>query len=191
MIKSRGWYQYNWSPVVGCRHDCNYCYLPKYVERFTGQKTLEPTFYPEVLDEPKRIKQKKIIFVCAYADLFGSWVPTHWIQKVIDVIRETPQHTYVFLTKNPKRYAEFDYPDNVYCGVTIEDRERMFRAEELATLPVKKFCSIEPILGDFSGVDLSMFDWVVAGYMLDKKTTREERRWMHSIVHKNCYEIRR
>ena len=190
MIRSNGgWYDFNWNPAIGCRHDCNYCYLPKYMERFTGQKTLDPTFYPEVLDEPKRIKQKKIIFVCAYADLFGSWVPAHWIEKVLQVIRETPQHTYVFLTKNPRRYAEFEYPDNVYCGVTIEDRDRMFRADELASLTVKKFCSIEPILGDFTGVDLSMFDCVVVGLMLNKKITKRDRENMKSVIHRNKYEI--
>jgi len=25
MIASRGWYQWAWSPVVGCKHGCEYC----------------------------------------------------------------------------------------------------------------------------------------------------------------------
>ena len=26
MIASRGWYQWAWSPVVGCKHGCEYCH---------------------------------------------------------------------------------------------------------------------------------------------------------------------
>ena len=189
MIRSRGWYDFNWSPVVGCLRGCEYCYLPQYMERFTGQKTIEPQFYPEKLSEPYEIKSPSTIFVCAFADLFGSWIPDEWIKAVIKTITETPRHTYVFLTKNPQRYREFEFPANVYLGITVEAPEYLHRAEALRDLPSRKLCSIEPVLGDFTGVDLSMFDWVVCGYMLGRKSTRQERAWMKSIVHMNKYQI--
>ena len=159
------------------------------MERFTGQKTIEPQFYPEKLSEPYEIKSPSTIFVCAFADLFGSWIPDEWIKAVIKTITETPRHTYVFLTKNPQRYREFEFPANVYLGITVEAPEYLHRAEALRDLPSRKLCSIEPVLGDFTGVDLSMFDWVVCGYMLGRKSTRQERAWMKSIVHMNKYQI--
>ena len=190
MIRNNGgWYDYNWNPVIGCRHDCNYCYLPKYMERFTGQKTLEPKFYPAVLEEPYQAKKGAKIFVCAFADLFGSWVPDAWILGVLNTIKGTPDKTYYFLTKNPQRYKEFQFTDNCYIGVTVEDRDRMFRADLIRDLPYKKLLSIEPILGNFDGVDLSMFDLVVAGYMLNQKTTKQDRANMKSVVHRNKYQI--
>ena len=192
MIASKGWYQWNWNPVIGCRHSCIYCYAKPYAERRGWIKDYsQPEFNEKDLNEPKKLRKPAIIFVCAFADLFGDWVPAEWIKRVIQVIEETPQHTYVFLTKNPKRYTEFAFPPNVYLGVTVEGPDKMFRAEVLRDIPGRKFCSIEPIRGDFTGVDLSMFDWVVAGYMLYSKTTKIEKQWLKSVSHHNLYLIRR
>lgn len=191
MIPSKGWYDYNWNPVIGCKHGCPYCYARPYaLKREWIEDFTIPEFYPDVLNEPVKVKGK-VIFVCAFADLFGDWVSAWWIEEVLKVIRETPLNTYVFLTKNPRRYAEFDLPDNCYAGVTIESKDKIWRAGLLLNLKVRKFCSIEPLLEDFSGVDLSMFDWVVAGYQLYKKRERKEREWMKTINHNNLFIIQR
>ena len=190
MIPSRGWYDYNWNPVVGCKRACDYCYANKYAtDRKWVADFSEPEFHSEALFEPDRIPKPSTILVCAYADLFGGWISDVWIQNVINRIAENTRHTFVFLTKSPERYREFQYPSNVYLGVTIEAPELMWRAEAIRDLPYRKLASIEPVMGDFSGVDLSMFDWVVAGYMLHHKTTKRERMWMRSIVHSNKYQI--
>jgi protein gp37 len=190
MIRSRGWYEWNWNPIVGCKRDCEYCYAKKYATDRNWLKDFnEPELSIKALKEPYEIKKPCVIFVCAFADLFGEWIPDEWIKFVLLTIKETPRHTYVFLTKNPSRYKEFEYPSNVYLGVTVESPDKLWRAEALRDLPYKKFCSIEPILGDFAGVDLSMFDWIVAGYLLRHKPTKLERSWMRSIVHINKYQI--
>ena len=190
MLKSLGWYQYAWNPVIGCKHDCSYCYAKPFATRRGWIKDYnEPILLPETLGEPAKLKRPAVIFVCAFADLFGSWVPREWIEKVLEAIKEAPQHTFVFLTKSPKRYSEFTYPENVYIGVTIESPDKMCRAEDIKNIKAKKFCSIEPILGDFSGVNLSMFDWVVSGYSIYTKRTIREKLWMKSVKHKNFYEI--
>jgi protein gp37 len=40
-------------------------------------------------------------------DLFGKWVPREWILKVTRAVCYNPNSYYLFLTKNPDRYFEF------------------------------------------------------------------------------------
>lgn len=53
-------------------------------------------------------KKGRNIFVCSMADLFGDWVPDSWIEEVFAACEKAPQHKYLFLTKNPQRYADLD-----------------------------------------------------------------------------------
>ena len=41
------------------------------------------------------------------ADIFHKDVPFDFVDKIFDVIKNTPQHTYQILTKRAKRMAEF------------------------------------------------------------------------------------
>jgi protein gp37 len=150
-----------------------------------------PRLNVDALDEPQKYAKPSIIFVCPFADLFGAWVDREWIDAVLKTVARNPHHTFVFLTKNPQRYREFTFPENVYLGVTIESPDKMTRAKELKGLPNKKLASIEPVLGDFTDVDLAMFDWVVAGYMIGQKKTKVDRFNMRSISHPNKYQIYR
>ena len=68
----------------------------------------EPTLHRYRLDEPQHRREPQTIFVCSMADLFGPWVPTRWIVEVLDACEAAPQHRYMFLTKNPQRYAQLD-----------------------------------------------------------------------------------
>lgn len=186
MIDSRGWYQWAWSPVVGCKHGCEYCYARSMFDDYETAR-----INVKALTEPEKYKKPSVVFVCPFADLFGDWVPELWIKAVIEEIKLCPWLTFVFLTKNPKRYREFSFPENVYLGITIESPDKMFRVKELERLQNKKFASIEPILGNFAGVDLSMFDWVVVGYMIGQKKTKKDRDNVRSVVHHNKYVIYR
>lgn len=85
----------------------------------------EPTLHRYRLDEPQKAKKSQSIFVCSMADLFGNWVPDSWIEEVFEACAKAPQHTYIFLTKNPLRYYRLHQSgkllegDNYWYGMTI------------------------------------------------------------------------
>jgi len=59
------------------------------------------------------------------------------------------RHTYLFLTKNPKRYKEFEWPKNAWLGTSVENQAA---ADERIPLLLQapaavRFISAEPLLG--------------------------------------------
>ena len=53
---------------------------------------------------------------------------------------------------------------NVWMGVSVEDRARLARVDDLRATPAAlRFLSLEPLLEDLGQIDLSGIDWVIAG----------------------------
>jgi protein gp37 len=167
------WAQWSWNPVTGCLHNCPYCYARDIANRFYTQK-FTPTFLPSRLGAPshQRVPQQaehelgyRNIFTCSMADLFGKWVPSEWIEAVLDVARDCPQWNFLFLTKFPNRLAEFTYPENAWLGTSVDCQARVKNAEQ-SFAKVQggvKWLSIEPLLEPLHFTSLEMFDWVVIG----------------------------
>ena len=65
------------------------------------------------------------VFTCSMSDLFGRWIPSEWIEAVQSMARDNPQWTFLFLTKFPKRIAEFDIPPNAWLGTTVDVQKRV------------------------------------------------------------------
>lgn len=95
-----------------------------------------PTFHKYRLNDYIN-KKGRNIFVCSMADLFGKWVPNDWKIEVLEACYESPQHNYLFLTKDPigysiwktEKHKDFDsvnaYTENMWLGVTYTGKERL------------------------------------------------------------------
>lgn len=115
-----------------------------------------PTYHRYRLDIPRKWEKPKTIFVCSMADLFGEWVPDYWIEEIIDACRDAPQHRYLFLTKNPKRYDELvnkgiitGRDDNFWFGSTVTD----LRTDPFFHSGFHTFLSCEPMLAPWPPAD--------------------------------------
>jgi len=148
------WVTHTWNPIRGlCPHECSYCYVPSVRKRY-GQKTHPLKLVEEELKT--NLGAGRTIFVGSTADLFADAVRPVWISRVLEHCRSYRDNTYLFQSKNPKRFHEFEnaWPPNCIFGTTIESNyfspskapEPCERAAEMMILGGSKMVSIEPIL---------------------------------------------
>lgn len=176
------WAQKVWNPVVGCTKcspGCDNCYAERMACRlaYMGQRKYEAVligkenenwgFFPKwnnkvvcdekVLDQPLHWKKPCRIFVCSMSDLFHPKVPFEFFTKIMAMIEQCKQHTFLALTKRPERMAycfeDMALPKNLWLGVTVcNQAEADEKIPILLQIPAaKRFISIEPCL---SPVDL-------------------------------------
>lgn len=189
------WTDASWNPIVGCTEvspGCANCYAARLAaSRLRGTKqysglaviqdgdhgpasvprhprwTGEVRFLPERLEEPLHWKKPQRIFVCDMGDLFHESVHGDWIDQVIHIIDQCPEHTFQILTKRAKRMHDFlrHYPmrdkKNVCLGVSVENQH--FADERIPLLldtpAAVRFISAEPLL---ERVNLH-FNWLRSG----------------------------
>ena len=102
------------------------------------------------------------------SDLFHKDVPFEFVDKVMSVIRRTPQHRYQLLTKRAERMAEYffvhEIPKNAWLGVTVEAQSSKLRIDCLRGLDAPiRFLSCEPLIEDLGELNLENIDWVIVG----------------------------
>ena len=197
------WSQWSWNPVVGCRGPkdegpCTYCYALDIYNRlkkdslYAGKPFTEPTFHPERLDAPENTPlpdnlEDRHVFVGSMTDLFGNSIPQNWIDSVLAKVRDHPEWTFIFLTKNPKRLVGIDWPANAWVGTTVDVQSRVLDAEA-AFREVKasvKFLSCEPLEEPVTFGDLSMFNWMIIGGRSRNSKLPEfkpPKEWIDSLV---------
>jgi protein gp37 len=126
------------------------------------------TIHEHVLELPIHWKQPQMIFVNSMSDLFHEDVPFEFILNVFEIMRQASWHTFQVLTKRSARLSELDkqidWPDNVWMGVSVENRDYEYRITHLRhTHAAVKFLSLEPLLGPLPELNLTGIHWVIVG----------------------------
>lgn len=187
-----GWCSKTFNPVWGCLNHCEYCYARKIAKRFSGKmaeyeidfiyggsidsnsliafydekkeniRNFKPTFLESQFDK-KFPKKPQRIFVGSMSEI-AHWDKI-WIQKVLDKIKEYPQHTFQFLTKEPEVYSRYIFPENCWLGITVTNSKDSYSEFHIA--PENKdnifFVCIEPMF-DYIPIDcIDYADWVIIG----------------------------
>jgi protein gp37 len=168
-----------WNPITGCDYGCNYCYArwEAHVHYANAIQEPEMRFRPrirrEMLSAPysshpptNETDSSNKVITCDMGDMLCHTVPSEWILDVIKSMGQNDHWTFLVTTRNPTRYIEFGWPQNVWLGASACDQ----RAYENAVEVFKdirsnlRFLQMEPLLEEIqieAGYDL--FDWVIIG----------------------------
>ncbi len=166
---------------------CAWCYAERLAKQRGQDFGVLRRTSPATFDAALSWKEPKRIFTCSLSDFFHPDAD-QWRKDAWDVIKRTPQHTWLILTKRIERVAEH-LPrgwgmgwENVWLGTSVESYRYGPRIEALLDTPAAiRFLSCEPLVGPlflgdhflkrrFAADDPRSFrpggrgvDWVIAG----------------------------
>jgi protein gp37 len=193
------WTDATWNPVTGCTKvspGCKNCYAETFAERWRGirghpyEQGFDLRLWPSRLEAPFRWKAPRMIFVNSMSDLFHEKVPDDFIERVFQVMVESPRHTFQVLTKRVGRLAAwhaerpgFWRVPNIWLGVSVEDRRfGVPRIPVLRTVEAAvRFLSIEPLLEDLGELELTGIEWVIVGGESGHDARPMRKEWVVSI----------
>lgn len=105
-----------WNPVRGCSRvseGCRHCYAERQANRFwpefaaNGRWTGRVELLPDKLGDPLRWRKPRArVFVNSISDLFHEQLSNADIAAVFGVMAACQQHTFLVLTKRPKRMLD-------------------------------------------------------------------------------------
>lgn len=129
-------------------------------------------------------KKPQRIFVGSMSEI-NHW-EERWMERVLEKIKEYPQHIFMFLTQYPEVYAKYLFSPNCWYGVTIPRNEPI---ERIGCVPTKKgikFLSIEPILEkiDIEHIDDFEPDWIIVGAESGNRKGKiiPKKEWIEVII---------
>lgn len=150
-----------WTGCQKVSQGCKGCYMWRMLEAEGKDPSVVVRSSKSYFSRTLEWKEPRKIFTCSMSDFFIADADT-WRAEAWDVIKRTPQHKWLILTKRSERIAEC-LPDdwgsgyrNVALGVTVESQETVERMHILADIPAHvRFISAEPLI---EPVDLTVKD---------------------------------
>lgn len=191
------WTDHTWNPWIGCTKvspACDGCYAEAMMDLRYGRvqwgapgKGVGTRSRTSVSNWRKPFAWDRVakasgtspfVFCASLADIFDNQVPAEWREDAFEVMRQTPNLTYLLLTKRPQLITKLSLaagglPKNAAIGATMVtqeeyDRDRMKLAEAKAVLePIFTFGSFEPLLGPII-LDKNAPDWIIVGGETDQ-----------------------
>ena len=152
-----GWALWTLNLVTGCTWTCPFCYARE-IAKLRYKQGFTPTIHPERFLAPgnTRIPKKYAdlgeasrVFLGSQTDWMDPSFPDWVIQATIDMCAANPDWTFMTLTKQPERLADFEYPDNMWIGVTVTRQGQVKGAEEAFSKidAAVRWISFEPLHG--------------------------------------------
>lgn len=192
------WTEVTWNPVTGCDKvsaGCKYCYAERLAKRLQAmgveqyKNGFEVALAPQALNTPYKWKKPRVVFVNSMSDLFHEKVALEYIQKVFEVMNNTP-HIYQILTKRSERLKELapqlKWSPNIWMGVSVEREDVSYRILDLLGTPAKvKFLSVEPLIDEVKNLYLTGIDWVIVGGESGPKARPIKKEWI-DFVKEEC-----
>lgn len=211
--KNIGWCDKTINVYWGCLNNCSYC-ISRRIAKLRGKRigelrgyseniinkmmNFQPIIFPnwENIFDRGCIGKPKRIFMNMMSDIY-FW-PEDLMAKVLDRIREYPQHTFMFLTKFLRTYYNHDeFPPNCMMGITVTSNKDLDDLENNTVCRdymsrYKFFVSIEPLLERLDRNKLSeaiwiwdhSVDWVIIGAETGNRKNKiiPEKEWIKRIV---------
>ena len=198
------WTEATWNPTTGCDRvslGCDNCYALALAKRLKAMgkekyqvdgdpRTSGPGFGVSVHESalllPLHWKKPRMVFVNSMSDLFHARVPLEFVQRVFEIMRSTPQHTYQILTKRASRVRrlsdQLEWPENVWMGVSVESAEFASRIDDLRmTGAIVKFVSAEPLISSLGQINLGSIDWLIAGGESGPQARMVDPAWIRDL----------
>lgn len=190
------WTEQTWNPTTGCTKispGCKHCYAEVMAGRLQAMKAngyangFQLSILAERLAQPMRRKKPTLYFVNSMSDLFHEGISDQFLDQVFSVIQQTPHHTYQILTKRaerlPKYFSSRPCPNNVWLGVSVEDRQYgVPRIDYLRQVEAKtRFLSVEPLLEDLGEINLAGVHWVIVGGESGPKARFMKQEWVENV----------
>ena len=194
---SIAWSEMVWNPVTGCTQvspGCDNCYAktiaesPRFAKAFPNKFNV--TLHPERLDQPRRWRKPRMIFVNSMSDVFHKDIPPSFLLRIWDTMVAKPRHVFQILTKRPHRAAyvidslKLELPPHIWLGTSVENQTFADnRIPALLGIPAAvRWLSCEPLLGP---LDLRSYlpelQWVVDGGESGKGRRAADYDWFRSI----------
>lgn len=107
---------HTWNVIKGkCPHDCEYCYMKRFPQGKLRFDEKELKTY---------LGKNNYIFVGSSCDMWAEAIPEEWIDKILNVCLKYPNNTYLFQSKNPKKFLVYkkklEQLPKLILGTTIE-----------------------------------------------------------------------
>lgn len=149
---------------------CERCYAETWAKRmgrdFSVPKLTSDAYWKKPIQWNKEAAERDEpwrVFAFSMGDVFDPLVPddplvaSAWRNSFFSLVEETPNLTWMVLTKQSKKmkeYMQWFYMDdeplaNLWLGVTVEHPDYIWRIEDLLQAPAAvRFVSVEPMLED-------------------------------------------
>ena len=189
----------SWNPFTGCTKispACKNCYAEELAIKLNRWGTagyenkFEFTVHQDRLEKAVPLKRKKptLYFINNMSDTFHEDADEKSIDQIMNIIKHAPWHNFYTLTKRSRRMMEYfkdkAVPDNLWLGVTVEDKENGFpRLKDLQQIQTKnRHICCEPLLEDLGNIDLAGISLVIAGGESGKEARRADISWVESLL---------